>query len=513
MRRNLFVVVLIPCILSLVLIALIIMDKRHDAKRAANKPAESTATSSTLSQTTIPTTTDAPITSETESQTTTAIPTTRQTTAQTQTAAPAPTTNQTSAATSESQQEQTSETTKSTETDQHETEPSVTDIEYDALYTQKGEAYTLIADRNSKHFIFINNQDNTARKTEFTYHQKYEQYPGEFYGPVLGYKNKLFVFLSQNNIVVSDGVSETIILTLDIKNKTDDIHIDILLESENRLLAGIDDTLFVIDCKSLLVEKYKVNYSDLFFVFTDESLCFSSRKQIPGGPYYTYIYSAQDGEVRLLGSIGEIDDYILDNDIVYIQSQDMLLQINLKTGELTSPYELGREQMLYFPVYGQCLIEGLSEIKYINYNDDQQPEQAITLPDFLEAECYYPSSYAMPIFILNFKDQGKAASLPKSGFGSFSVIDRMEYPLKDGKFILHSTVKEKLYSGNTCMGEGEIFLLERVETRNNDSILFEMIYAWIPVDESYAYQFYIYVPEGDTADVWLNFLKQLLQAE
>lgn len=515
MRRNLFVVVLIPCILSCVLIILIIMDKQHDAKKEAYKPTESIETSGlhnqTESETSMPTTTDAPIVTPVESQNT--IPTTRQTTVQTQTAATAPTSKETSAATSEKKQDETPITTKNTET-KLETEPTATDNKYDALYTRKGETYTLIADKVSKHFIFINNQDSTVRKTEFTYQQKYERYPGEFYGPILGYKNKIFVFIAENNIVVSDGNSETIIITLDNENESDDFHISTLLESENRLLVGIDDdTLYMIDCRSLAVEKYTEDYSDLFFVFTDNNLCFSSRRQTPVGQFYTYIYSAKNGEARLLGSIGEIDDFVQDNDIVYIQSQGELFQINLKTSELTSSKQLDRERVLYFPVYGSCIIQDLSEIRYINYNNENKPAQSKQLPEFIKAECYYGAPYAKISYSLYFSDAEKMASLPLGGFGSFAMIDRIEYPLKDGKFILHSTVKEKLYSGKTALGEGEIFLLERIETKNNDSILFEMIYAWIPINELYAYQFYIYVPTGDTAGIWLNVMKQLLQID
>jgi len=415
MRRNLFVVVLIPCILSCVLIILIIMDKQHDAKKEAYKPTESTETSGshnqTESETSIPNTTVAPTTSTTEFQTTTT--TTRQTTVQTQTAATAPTSKETSAATTESKQDVTSETTKNTET-KLETEPTATDIKYDALYTQKGEAYTLIADKISKHFVFLNNQDSTVRKTEFTYQQIYEQSPGEFYGPILGYKNKIFVFIAENNIVVSDGNSETIIITLDDANGSEPngIHINSLVKSENRLLVGIDDDkLFMIDCRTLAVEKYTEDYSDLFFVFTDNYLCFSNRKHTPAGQFYTYIYSAKNSEVKLLGSIGEIDNFVLDNEIVYIQSQNMLFQINLKTSELTSSYQLDRERALYFPVYGSCIIQDLSEIRYINYNNENNPVQSMQLPEFIKAECYYGAPYAKISYSLYFSQVDLAVLL------------------------------------------------------------------------------------------------------
>lgn len=543
MRRNLFVVVLIPCILAFVLLILVIMDKQHAAKKAAyseteisetnglenpiesgdSKPTTTEGSSVATDPTTdaepnntAPTTTKEPTATKaptaTTSTSTASTSTPKPTSAPTQTQALATSTKSSSNGATESQQDKTSTTAKSTETDKTETEP-VTHGEYDELYTQKGDDYTLIADKNSEYFIFINNEDNTGRKTEFTYHSKYAQSVNEFYGPILGYKNKIFVFISQNNIVASNGISETILVTLEDASLTKDIHINTLIQSDNRILLEIEGALYILDCRSLSVEVHKGSYSvDFFVLFTDDYLCFSSRRQIPAGSFYNYLYAVKDGKVILFGSIGEIDDYALDKDVVYIQSQEMLLQINLKTFELTSSYKINGERTLYFPVYGSSVIKGLSEIRYINYNNDSEPVQSITLPDFLKAECYYGSPYAVSQFSLYMSDVSMSERLPDGPFGSFAAIDLAAYPLNDNKFLMHSTVKEKLYSGATYMGEGEIFLLERIETKNNNSVPFEMIYAWIPIKgESRAYQMYIYVPAGDDYAVWMKMVEQLLQ--
>ena len=549
MRRNLFVVVLIPCILAFVLLILVIMDKQHAAKKAAYSeteisetnglvnPTESGDSKTTTTEgssaaadpttnakptnTTASTTTKDPTTATkaptaTTSTSTTSTPKPTSTSTQTQTGAPVTSTQSSSNSATESQQDKTSTPTKSIETDETETETETGPVpygEYDGLYTQKGDDYTLIADKNSKYFIFINNKDNTSRKTEFTYHSKYAQSVNEFYGPILGYKNKIFVFISQNNIVASNGISETILVTLEDASLTKDIRINTLIQSDNRILLEIDGALYILDCRSLSVEVHKGSYSvDFFVLFTDDYLCFSSRRQIPAGSFYNYLYAVKDGKVVLFGSIGEIDDYVLDKDVVYIQSQEMLLQINLKTFELTSSYKINRERTLYFPVYGSSVIKGLSEIRYINYNNDSEPVKSISLPDFLKAECYYGSPYAVSQFSLYMSDGEMSGRLPEGPFGSFAAIDLAAYPLNDNKFLMHSTVKEKLYSGATCMGEGEIFLLERIETKNNNSVPFEMIYAWIPIEgESRAYQMYIYVPAGDDYAVWLKMIEQLLQ--
>ena len=545
MRRNLFVVVLIPCILAFVLLILVIMDKQHAAKKAAYSETEISETNGLVNPTesgdskptttegssvatdpttdaepnnTAPNTTKEPTATKaptaTTSTSTTSKSTPKPTSTQTQTGKPATSTQSSSNGATESQQDKTSTTTKSIETDETETETGPVPYgEYDGLYTQKGDDYTLIADKNSKYFIFINNKDNTSRKTEFTYHSKYAQSVNEFYGPILGYKNKIFVFIAQNNIVASNGISETILVTLEDASLTKDIRINTLIQSDNRILLEIDGALYILDCRSLSVEVHKGSYSvDFFVLFTDDYLCFSSRRQIPAGSFYNYLYAVKDGKAVLFGSIGEIDDYVLDKDIVYIQSQEMLIQINLKTFELTSSYQIDRERTLYFPVYGSSIIKGLSEIRYINYNNDKEPMQTITLPDFLKAECYYGSPYAVSQFSLYMSDVAMSGRLPDGPFGSFAAIDLAAYPLYDNKFLMHSTVKEKLYSGATCMGEGEIFLLERIETKNNNSVPFEMIYAWIPIEgESRAYQMYIYVPAGDDYAVWLKMIEQLLQ--
>ena len=545
MRRNLFVVVLIPCILAFVLLILVIMDKQHAAKKAAYSETEISETNGLVNPTesgdskptttegssvatdpttdaepnnTAPNTTKEPTATKaptaTTSTSTTSKSTPKPTSTQTQTGKPATSTQSSSNGATESQQDKTSTTTKSIETDETETETGPVPYgEYDGLYTQKGDDYTLIADKNSKYFIFINNKDNTSRKTEFTYHSKYAQSVNEFYGPILGYKNKIFVFIAQNNIVASNGISETILVTLEDASLTKDIRINTLIQSDNRILLEIEGALYIIDCRSLSVEVHKGSYSvDFFVLFTDDYLCFSSRRQIPAGSFYNYLYAVKDGKAVLFGSIGEIDDYVLDKDIVYIQSQEMLIQINLKTFELTSSYQIDRERTLYFPVYGSSIIKGLSEIRYINYNNDKEPMQTITLPDFLKAECYYGSPYAVSQFSLYMSDVAMSGRLPDGPFGSFAAIDLAAYPLYDNKFLMHSTVKEKLYSGATCMGEGEIFLLERIETKNNNSVPFEMIYAWIPIEgESRAYQMYIYVPAGDDYAVWLKMIEQLLQ--
>ena len=83
--------------------------------------------------------------------------------------------------------------------------------------------------------------------------------------------------------------------------------------------------------------------------------------------------------------------------------------------------------------------------------------------------------------------------------------------LKDDKFPRDAAVKELLYSARTGIGSAEIYLLERYETLNNESVAFELVYAWIPVkDSTKAYQLYLYVPRGEDYEPYLEIAKQLI---
>ncbi len=500
-RRNPFAVLIVPLILACILAVLIIMDKRSSSAHTENSEGIGDTTVS-CTVTPVPD----PILTPTE------VPTNNPTPTPEPTSTPSPTPTPTKAAASPTPvpSADVSNPTENPKEDTGETEASLSKISYTSLFEQQGGNYTLVADSVSKHFIVINDQNQTIRQTEFTYNPTYDDWQGNGYEPIFGYKNGYFIFFAQNQIVSSDGKTESILSTMDDEN----INIRILLQSDNRILAGIGKNLVVIDCRTLAVETYTEDYSEEFIIFTDEYLSFSSIGRIPAGPYYHYLYTAKDGHVERIASIGEMDEYVLDKDTVIIKSNEDLFQINLKTNTLTSPCEISRERKLYFPVYGDGIISGLSEIRYINYNHSEKPVQSITLPDFLEAECYYNSYYDISVFSFLMKDPSKAAQFPKNIFGSFKTVDYSIFPLQDEKFLSNSVVKENLYSGMTVVGEGEIFLLEKIEIENNESIPLEIIYAWIPIEgETKAYQLYVYVPPGESNISYFKMIKQFLQAE
>lgn len=495
MRRNLFLAILTPCILACILIVLIILDNRDSS--------QDDKTGAYAEPTGIVDSTPSPIPSDSPTPTPDSTPAPTSTPTPVPTPVPTPTT----------APQVTTEPTPAPETneEEHSDEISPAPESYEALQIQEGNDYNLVCDSISGSFFIINKQDNSVRNTNFKYSSKYEQ--TEYTpNPILCYKNGYFVFAAQNQIVVSDGITETVLKTFE----TGDVFVNRLLESDNRILAGVElNDLAVIDLKTLKVDIYTGHYRSEFITFTDDYLCFSKRNRIPAGPYYNHIYSAKEGNAMLLGVIGEIDEQALDNDTVYITSNDKLFQINLAANELKTSVKAAKEFSLYYPVYSDSIIYGLSDMRFINYNEADEPVQSIILPDSLEADCYYNTYYNMAVYSIYPKDEEMKKSLPPTGIlGSFGLIDYSVFPLDQSKYPLHSSVKEKLYSGMTRIGEGEIFFLEKYEDYNYESVPFEMIYAWIPIEgETRAYQLYIYVPYGSEKAAYVDLIGQLLQID
>lgn len=550
MKRNLVVAVLTPCILACILILLIVMDRKNSPVTAnppgvveeeqgdGITPTEAVALEPSPTVTPVETITSAPTKAPTA--TPTSVPTKTPTQAPTPTATPTPTPTPiptplptatpgtqpitpipTPAGTENNGSPQNPDDSgKETNPEQGNSEDQTTqepDLHtYEALYTQKAEKYTLVADRITKRFLMINNQDTTIRQTAFTYAPFYEETPGNFYGPVFGYKNGWFVFIAGNDLVASDGVTEKVLKTFGEDNQPDAAFVNPIVQSDNRFMAGIDGTLVVIDTRTLKVETYTEDYSVDFFVLTDSSLCFSKKGRVPAGPYFNNLYTAKDGKTKLLGLIGEIHEYVMDGDNLIIKSEEDLFQINLKTNQLTTSKQIGKEYTMYFPVYSPGIITGLKDIRFINYNQGGSPTQSIHLPASWSAGCYYNFYDSMPYYYY-LEDKENAHLLPTSS-SIFTMLDYSAIPLADGKYLNHSTVKKELYTGETFLGEGEIVLLEKYEEiydamdNKNKSIPYEIVYAWIPINgETRAYQFYLYVPRGKDMTDYFNLMKQLLK--
>ena len=491
MKRNLFIAILTPCILACILFIFIILDNRDSDQKVnqsdngnetvvdtidrndsatalptleqdinskstpvptldgnstqLNAPTASPTPVSAINQTKAPTTNPM--------KTPTVAPTSAPTNSPTPTLAASLDSTQTSPVSAPSEKipeditgtsKEPSHTSGITEQNQDNSNDGVVEDQnldtYNAIYTQEGDAFTLVGDSITDFYLLIDNQNNTIRKTAFKYAPYFKDVPGNFCGPIFGYKNKTFIFMAENQLVASDGMSETVLKTFE----TDFPFINPIVESENRYMAGIGGVLVVIDTRTLLVETYHQQYSVDFFVFTDEYLCFSNYGRIPASGYFNTLYTAKEGNIKLHGIIGEIDEYVLDSDTVTIKSQNDLYQINLKDDVLTTTKQTYREYMLYTPVYSTSCIRGLSDMRFINYNMEDAPVQSIQLPNSWDAECYYfllvePSmSYFYKIH-----DRVNERLLPHDQ-GCFTLIDvdATTYPFEDGKYIANSTFKK-----------------------------------------------------------------------
>lgn len=527
MRKNLLMAIIAPCVLAVILIVMIIMDNRNSKKPnppekdgteavVVVSPTQTAETEPPAEPTTEPTTEPVPDPVQTPTDAPTPTPT--------QTPSPTPTTEPTTAPSLTPTPSPTPEAGNSTEVSQNPddngTEDPVRDDDqaaqpYNVLYSLEGDQYTLVADSDTNAYLLVNNQDKSVRKTGFQYAPEYEEDPGSTNGPILGYKNNTFFFMAGNQLVASNGESEKVLYTA---GEPGMVIPNPIVFSSNRIMTGLAGTLVVADSRTWTVETYTHDYSQVFFQLTDEALCFSTYSRIPAGPYFHILYYAKQGNIKQLGMIGEIEEHVLDGNTVLIKSGADRLRIDMGTGTLTGSRELEKEYTLHLPVYSSGYLTGLRDITFINYNADGNPVQSIAMPGSWQLKCYYVTYYKIPYFYI-ISDKDKSGKLPSES-GRFTVVDYSTFPLVDSKYLDKSTMKEQLYSGKTMLGEGEIFLLERYDSYYNkateaiEEAPFEVIYAWIPIrGQTQAYQFYIYVPQGEDMTDYLKLMKLLLKAE
>lgn len=510
MRRNLTTVILVPCILSLILAVLIILDKKNISLiPVKGKGPKKTVVSVSITPTPGAGPTQLPeITEEpTPEPVPTEVPTQSPTIPATSKPSPTPVPTPTLAPTPTTAPKVTEPAPEPSVTPENNQKPA--EVTYNAIYKLDGSNYSLIADGNSLTFLVLNNKDNSIRQTGYPFHSKYAQHPGNFTGPILGYKNNSFVFISDKQIVMSDGTQERVLAAIN-DDVSSEVNIGPVIQSNNRILVGIEGKLmYVIDLRNFNVEIYNETYSDNYFVLTDETLSFSKKHRIPAGPYYQFLYTARNGKTNLLAMIGEIQNFTVntENSIVTIKA-DNTYQLDLKTDKLSTSRVIDKERTLYIPAYADGIIGNLTDIRFINRNSSDEQVILKLLPVSYKADCYYSSYYNT--FFFTFYQPEKAHLLPGSA-GSFTVIDYSVISLNENKFLRDSTVKELLYSGQTSIGNAEVYLLERYETLNGESTTFELVYAWVPIKNSTkAYQLYLYVPRGENYEPYLNLVKQLI---
>lgn len=502
MRRNLRTVVLIPCILACILAFLIILDKKgislFTLKNSNPEKVVVSVTPVPESQPALsPDTTDEPVYEPEFNDETAEIPTVAATPVpeSTPSAGPSPT-------------EAAVPGPEPSEIPESDEKNAV--ITYNAVYKAEGDDYTLIGDGNSLTYLILNKKDNSVRQTGYTFDASYAEFPGEFYGPVIGHKNNHFVFLSGNHVVASDGVYEKILVTI-----SGNAFLNPVVKSENRVFAGFpgSNLMCIIDLRDFSVETYNQSFSVDNVILTDNNLCFSKKCRIPAGPYYEFLYTAQDGKVTLQAMLDEITDFKLDskNNIVTVKTvQNEKFQVDLDTDKLSTTKKISKDRTLYLPAYGDGIIDNLSDIRFINKNSSDEEVVLKVLPPSYSADVYYNSYY--DTFYFSFYLPEKENLFPDSGTaGRFTVTDYSVVSLSDNKFPRDSKVKELLFSGDTSIGSAEIYLMEQYASYKGEYAPFEMVYAWIPIKNSTkAYQLYMYVPRGEDYKPYLDFIKNLI---
>ena len=162
MRRNLGIVVLIPCILAVILAVLIVLDKRNSSMapakgKGSDKTVVSVSPTPDAQPTQAPQTSPEPEPEVSPTDEPTPSPTVSATPTPSPSPTPSPTPEPTPALTPTPEPGQESEETS-------ENSGETGEVTYNAIYRQDGNSYSLIADADTLTFIVLNKQDNSIRE-------------------------------------------------------------------------------------------------------------------------------------------------------------------------------------------------------------------------------------------------------------------------------------------------------------------------------------------------------------
>lgn len=178
------------------------------------------------------------------------------------------------------------------------------------------------------------------------------------------------------------------------------------------------------------------------------------------------------------------------------------------------------------------VIDNLKSLKIENLNDEDNSKVILNLPEgWYAKELIY---HKAPDFEFNtdknkqikkissfeFYNSMKIVKLNQYGtkglVGEFYTPSYYRDQLEISRFPNHSQVKDRVYSGRTILGQGEIFILAYdlpKEMRTDKYITCDVVYAWIPIDnESLAYNLSISVPLGEKDDDYIEMVKKMLNA-
>lgn len=179
------------------------------------------------------------------------------------------------------------------------------------------------------------------------------------------------------------------------------------------------------------------------------------------------------------------------------------------------------------------IIDNLKSIEIENLNDENNSKVTLNLPEGWHAKELIFNK--VPSFEFNAEKNKKmnkeysyelynSMSTDKfnlygiKGFaGEFYMQAYYRDQPESSRFLNHSQVTERVYSGETVLGQGEIFVLDcdlPRDMRTDQYSTYDMIYVWIPIkDEALAYNLSISVPLGEKDDGYIEMVKNLLKAD
>lgn len=172
----------------------------------------------------------------------------------------------------------------------------------------------------------------------------------------------------------------------------------------------------------------------------------------------------------------------------------------------------------------------LISIEIENLNDENNPKVIINLPEGWHAkELIFEKASSFEYNAEKNKHIKKVSSFKiynsakadkynlygdKGLAGEFYVQAYYREQPESTRFPNHCSVRSRVYSGETVLGQGEIFILDYDlprEMRTEEYSTFDMVYIWIPIDdESLAYNLSISVPLGEKVDEYIDMVKKML---
>jgi hypothetical protein len=181
---------------------------------------------------------------------------------------------------------------------------------------------------------------------------------------------------------------------------------------------------------------------------------------------------------------------------------------------------------------GSEIVNNLKIIEIENLNEDKNSKVVLNMPeDWSAKELIFDKA---PDFEFNMEKNKQIKKLHDFEFYNSMKMDKYKQLQMDGiagridmpsyyrdeseraRFPNHSQVKTRVYSGDTVLGQGEIFILDcdlPKELRTEKYTTYDMVYVWIPIDnEALAYNLTIGVPLGEKDDDYIEMVKTLLKA-